>query len=317
MNPVLALIITNIIWGAAPPIFKFALTGIPPFTLAFIRFFFGALLFIPIVVRNWQKMSVRDFIEICVGGFLGISVNIAFFFLGLQKAESINVTIIGSAGPVFLYLISILFLKEKPNGKVFMGMLIALLGVCVIIFSPILMSGGGLSSGKLEGNFYYVIATLGAVLYPVISKRALSRINPFQVTFIGFIVGALTFMPLMVKELATWSFTSLDMPGIIGIFYGVFFSSFLAYLCFNIGTSKIKAQEIGLFSYIDPVAAVLVAMPLLHEIPSTYFLIGAVFVIGGIFIAEGRLHYHPFHLVFATRSNPQKETKKVKKRRTK
>ena len=40
MNPILALIITNVIWGAASPIFKLALTNIPPFTLAFIRFFY-------------------------------------------------------------------------------------------------------------------------------------------------------------------------------------------------------------------------------------------------------------------------------------
>ena len=36
---ILAVIAANIIWGATPPIFKWALEEINPFTLAFFRFF--------------------------------------------------------------------------------------------------------------------------------------------------------------------------------------------------------------------------------------------------------------------------------------
>ena len=51
MNPVIALIIANIIWGAAAPIFKLALTNIPPFTLGFIRFFFAGSILLPIMLH--------------------------------------------------------------------------------------------------------------------------------------------------------------------------------------------------------------------------------------------------------------------------
>ncbi len=64
MSPILALIITNIIWGAASPIFKFALQNIPPFTLAFIRFFFAGLLFLPFVFLFYQKLSLKRWLEV-------------------------------------------------------------------------------------------------------------------------------------------------------------------------------------------------------------------------------------------------------------
>ncbi|MFN4213035.1 MAG: DMT family transporter, partial [Microgenomates group bacterium] len=128
MNPILALIITNIIWGGASPIFKFALQNIPPFTLAFIRFFFAGLLFLPFVFFYYQKLSLKRWLEVFLVSFFGIFVNITFFFLGLQKTESINVPIIASSGPVFLYIFSIIFLKEKPKLKVFSGVMISLLG---------------------------------------------------------------------------------------------------------------------------------------------------------------------------------------------
>lgn len=295
MNPVLALIIANIIWGAAAPIFKFALINIPPFTLAFIRFFFAGLIFIPFVLGKWQRLSGRDLLEICLAAFFGITINIAFFFLGLPKTTSINAPIIASAGPVFLYFLSILFLKERPKLKVFIGMLIALFGVIWIIFSPILFDGKNLDFGEVEGNLFFVLATLGAVFNPLINKDVLKRINPYQVSFISFLFSSVTFLPLMIRELSWWSFSELNVAGWVGIIFGVLFSSAVAYFLFYFGVSKIKAQEIGVFTYIDPVVAIAIAAPLLGEYPNLYFFIGALLVIGGIFLAEGRVHWHPFH----------------------
>lgn len=293
MNPILALIIANIIWGAASPIFKFSLTNIPPFTLAFIRFFLAAIIMLPFMRKKWEKISRKDFFEICLGAFFGISINIAFFFLGLKKTTSINAPIIASAGPVFLYFLSIIFLREKAKLKVFIGMVSSLIGVLVIILSPILLDGKKLAFGEVEGNLFFVLATLGSIFNTLINKNVLKRVTPYLVTVIGFTFGAATFIPFMIKELQWWSLTNLNYKGWVGIIFGVFLSSALAYYLSNYGISKIKAQEVGLFTYIDPVVAVLIAIPLLHEYPNLYFLIGSIFVFGGIFIAEKRIHWHP------------------------
>ncbi len=298
MNPVLALIIANLIWGAASPIFKFSLENIPPFTLAFIRFFFAALLFIHIAFRHWQKLSRRQFLRILVGAFFAITINIGFFFLALPKTASINAPIIGSAQPIFLFLLSIFILKEKPHKKVFIGIIISFIGVLVIILSPLFINGGMSLSAKgsaLEGNLFLMIATFGAVMNTVIFKKVLKEINFYQVTFISFLFGALNFFPLMYIELQQWSFSLLDYRGWIGIIFGVIFSSAIAYSLYNYGISKIDAQEVGIFGYIDPIIAILIAVPLLHEYPTLYFYMGTFFVFIGIVIAEGRIHWHPFH----------------------
>ena len=173
MNPVLALIIANIIWGMASPIFKFALTNIPPFTLAFIRFFFAGLIFLPLALNKWQKLTVKQWFEILLIGFFGITINISFFFLGLQKTESINVPVIASSGPIFIYLLSIMFLREKPKLKVLSGMLIALAGVLFIILSPLIMDGKKFTFGAVEGNLFILLATFGSVLQTIFGRDVL------------------------------------------------------------------------------------------------------------------------------------------------
>lgn len=293
MNPVLALIIANIIWGAAAPIFKFALENIPPFTLAFLRFFIAGIILLPFL-KNFKviDLSGKDWLELILGSFFGITINIAFFFLALKKTESINAPIIASSGPVFLYILSVLFLKEKAKLKVLAGMLIALVGVVLIILAPILFDGKKFALGEIVGNIFLVIATIGTIMLPLFYKNILKKINPMVITCLSFFVGSILFIPMMIGELQIWNFGMINVNGIVGIVFGAFFSSALAYGLFNFGLSKIEAEEVGLFTYIDPVIAVLIAIPLLHEYPTIHFFLGSLLVFGGIFIAENRLHWH-------------------------
>ena len=295
MNPIVALIIANIIWGAASPIFKFSLENIPPFTLAFIRFFFASFLFLPFTLKYLKQLTRKNIFEIVVSSFFGITVNISAFFLGLAKTTSINAPIIASAGPVFIYLLSLIFLKEVMNRKVLLGMIIALLGVLFIIFSPILFDGNSFQFGEFQGNLLFLIATLGAVFNTILNKDILRKVHPLPLTYVGFIFGAFTFLPFMLGELQSWNFSQLDMKGWTGIIYGILLSSAIAYFLFNYAMSKLNAQEVGIFTYIDPVAAIIIAIPLLGEVPSVYFVAGSMLVFGGIFIAEKRIQWHPLN----------------------
>lgn len=304
MNPILALIIANVIWGGASPIFKYALENIPPFTLAFIRFFFAGLIFLPWANSTWKELTVKEWFKVILVGFFGITVNISFFFLGLQKTESINAPVIASSGPIFIYFLSIIFLKEKPRMRILAGMLAAFMGVLLIIFSPIFLGGQNYVFGEIEGNLFIFIAMLGAVLQTIIGRDILKKINYVQVSVITFLLGSLTFLPFIPNEFLSWDFSLLNINGWTGIIFGVLFSSAAGYSLFYYGVSKLTAQEVGLFTYIDPIVAVLIAIPLLGEYPNLYYFIGTILVFGGLYIAEGRINYHPIYLFIRRQTAP-------------
>lgn len=297
MNPYLALIITNIIWGGASPIFKYALQNIPPFTLAFIRFFVASIIFFPLAWKSFSSFNFKKGIDIFWVGFFGIFIHITFFFMGLKKTASINAPIIASSGPIFLYFFSILFLKEKPRLRVLGGMIISLLGVLLIVLSPIFLEGKNFIFGEIEGNLFILLATLGMVIQTIIGKNLLKKVDSYFVSFFSFFTSSLLFLIFVPQELSSWSLTNLNINGWIGIIYGVFFSSALAYFLYYYGISKIQAQEVGIFTYIDPIVAILIAIPLLHEYPTIYYFIGSFLVFGGIYFAEKRVHYHPIHMM--------------------
>lgn len=292
---VLVLIIANIIWGAASPIFKWSLTNIQPFTLAFLRFSLGSIILFPFCARN-LIIKPKDILKVVAVGVTGIGINIPFFFLGLKAAPSVNAPIIASSGPIFLMLGSILFLHERPKKRVILGTAVSLLGVMAIILRPFLESN---LDGAVLGNIFFLIATLAGVAHAIIVKQVLKYYPALTVTFWSFVVGSLIFLPFLITEIADpYALSALDHRGIIGIIFGVFFCSTIAYFFYNWGIQKIEANKVGIFTYIDPVVAILIAIPLLGEVITLTYILGSFLVFLGIFIAEGRFNYHPINQLF-------------------
>lgn len=292
MLGIFAALIANIIWGAGSPIFKYALTDIPPFTLAFIRFFTAAFIFLPFALRHMPRWDGKVLMYLLLGACSGVTLNVALFFIGLELAPSINASIIGSLGPIMLYVLSLRVLHEKPHAQIIRGMLIALVGTLIIIFAPLIKSfefhtlSEQAAMSAFTGNLFFLGAVVVGILYNVFNKKIVKKVHPYTMTGIHFFIGSLAFIPLMLGELQTWSFTELTGKAWIGIIYGVFFSSAIAYGALNFALSKMTAQSVGVFGYIAPVAAVLVAGPLLGEYPDIFFIVGSIFVIVGIYLAE-------------------------------
>ncbi|HLD11679.1 MAG TPA: DMT family transporter, partial [Patescibacteria group bacterium] len=129
------------------------------------------------------------------------------------------------------------------------------------------------------------------------SKELFAHYSPMTITFYSFFIGGLFFLPFVFLEYAQDPFwmLHLDIRGIIGILFGVFLSSGLAYFLLQWGLSRMKLSDIGVFVYLDPIVTTLVAVPLLGERFTPLFLLGAFMVFLGIFVAERRIAYHPLH----------------------
>jgi drug/metabolite transporter (DMT)-like permease len=289
---VLAIIANTIIWSAASPIFKWSLDGIPPFTMAFFRFFIASLILLPFVMHK-LKVSLDDFYKLLVLSLVGMTLHITFFYLGLTLAPSINVPIISSTTPILLIVGGMLFLREKPKRKVVYGTAVSLIGFFIIIIQPMLEK---VEVGSILGNIYYALSVITLVLYTILLKRYNFKYSYMTIMFWIFTLSTLAFLPMFLLEnQGTDPFVYFDLKGVIGILYGALLSSLAGYFLYNYAVKHIKAQEIGIFMYLDPFVTALVAIPLLGETITFTYLLGTLFVFAGIVIAENRLHYHPFH----------------------
>lgn len=302
---ILALIIANIIWGAAPPIFKWSLEDIQPFTLAFLRFFLAAIIIFPFT-RKKLKIQKEDWIILSLISVIGLTFHIAYFFVGLTLSSSINAPIISSAAPIFIIIGSTIFLHKKPKKKIIQGTLISLVGILLIVLRPVFENG---LDSSLIGNMLYVVAMGLSVFYTLMLKEIAPKYNPLSLTFWIFLISSISFLPLVIFEASqTNQLILLNTRSIIGITFGAVFSSSIAYALLTFAIKYISASEVAIFSYTDPIIAIAIAKPLLGEAVTSTFIIGSILVFLGIFISENRLHYHPIHLLF--RQKPRTEAEK-------
>lgn len=290
---ILALIAANTIWGAAPPIFKWALHDIHPYTLALLRFIIPAIIIFPFA-KGHLKVHKKDYLHVFLIGFFGITINIIFFFHGLLQAPSINAALIGSSAPIFIILFSLAFLKrERPKNKLVLGAFIGLFGVLLILVTPLFKHG----NIAALGNLLYLVSMSGGVTAVLLVRKVMKRNNPISITFWSFVTGSIGFVPFFIQEVHQYGFlTNINLQGLVGLAFGIFFSSLIAYFLQTWALKFLSAADVSVFTYIDPVVTLLIAAPLLGEFPDGVFVAGSVFVLLGIFMAEGRFHWHPFHL---------------------
>jgi drug/metabolite transporter (DMT)-like permease len=288
---VLALIASNTIWGAASPIFKWSLLSIHPFTLGYLRFSVAVILLFPFVYKDLY-IHKEDLTKILVAA-IGLTINIGFFFLGLSKTTSINAPIIASAAPIFILLLSMAILKEKVKLKTSVGTAIGAIGIITIVLTPLFKTG---LDGSVTGNMFLVVSTLGSIMHLMASKELAGKYKALPMIFYTFIVASVVFTPFFCYEVHKYGFLSqLTFQGTTGVIYGALFASIAAYALFHYAIDYLKASEVGVFTYVDPIVAVLIAFPLLGEAPTIDYLIGTLLVFVGIFIAENRIHFHPLH----------------------
>lgn len=294
---IVAHLLGNLFWGIAGPIVKLALNDISPFTFVFLRMLLAIIILFPFVILRFknQKFARSDFPLIFLIGFLGITLNIGFYFWGLSLTTVIDASIIVSTTSIFTALAAFLFLKEKISKIVSLGIILSFAGTVVIIAQPILEEGL-FRPQNIFGNVFILLATWAWVGYIILNKRIGQKYDTLLLSYIFFLIGAVTFFPLAAQDIFSPVFYASLTPFLIfAILFETVFATILAYFLLTWGIKFISATTSGVISYINPIVAIIVSIMFLGEKITLPFIIGATFVVCGLFLAEARHPKHPLH----------------------
>jgi drug/metabolite transporter (DMT)-like permease len=292
--PYLALIIAAIIWGANTPVMKLTLASVPLFSLAFLRFFVGALFLLPFVYKQLDYKK-KDWFHLFLCAFLGVTIIITLYFLGLRMTSALNSGIINGIQPIVILFFAYVFLQEKITKRMILGSLVSILGLGLIIGKDILSQGFDVSP---LGDTIIFLSTIIFAAYVTLSKELSKKYSPLVLTFFLFFVGGIFFLPGVVFEYTTnptW-YMQVSPLAYFGIFYGIIFSAVIAFLLWQYGLSKVSESQVGFFLYLTPVISTIAAIYFLGETITEEFLMGAMLIFIGLFISEAHLHHKkPFH----------------------
>ncbi len=272
-------------------------------TLALLRFAIASLLLAPFFLAETKKVKIdkKDLPKLIAIGVFIISFNITFFFEGIKRTTAINASILSLIIPMLAVLLGWWFLKEKIRLINLLGVVLGFLGALIVIGLP-QMVNGNTSLQTLMGNILIILASTSWVIGAVISKSILKKYSSLTITAIAFLVGTISFfIPAAIEYIQNPAWTAqVTIIGILGLAYMAFLSSVSAYFLFEWGLSKTSVIAADLFQYIEPFAATILAITILNEKMSTFFLAGASLIAIGVYLgtlAKEAHHRHKAHRV--------------------
>ena len=223
------------------------------------------------VKRNWWKLLLS-------GGCIG--VNWILLFEAYRFTTVATATLCYYLQPVIVVLGSALVLKEKLSIRKLLCVLVAILGMIPV--SGVLESIP--TAGEVTG---ILLATGAALLYGIniLTNKTMQGLSPFDMTIFCMITATLTLLPytLLTEDWSAivWEPQSLLLLLVVGIIH-----TGVAYALYYSALEKMKAQEVAIYGYIDPICAILLSALLLSEPLTVGIVIGAVMILGATYISE-------------------------------
>lgn len=223
-----------------------------------------------------DKTAIRTHLTKLIISGAAMGFNWILLFEAYRYTSVATATLCYYMAPVFVILASPFLLKERLSiGKV----------LCVIAA----MAGVALVSGVGEGgSILGILLGLGAaVLYAtvVLINKTLTGISTEDRTMLQLAVAGTVLIPysLLAESFSgvTMNGTSLLMLLIVGVMH-----TGLAYWLYFGSMKALPAQTVALYSYIDPIVAILLSALILGEALTPLGIVGAVLVLGATLVSE-------------------------------
>ena len=239
----------------------------------------GAAFLLVVALVRRQKPDAKtirpNLVRLLLSG-AAIGFNWILLFEAYRYTSVATATLCYYMAPVFVMLVSPLVLGEKLTPRKLICVLVAVLGV-------VLISGVGEA-----GSFKGILLGLGAaVLYAtvVLMNKTFTGVSTEDRTMLQLFTAGAVLVPY---TLAAESLAGIEMTGVNTVLLLVVGAvhTGLAYWLYFGGLKVLPAQTAALYSYIDPIVAILLSALILGEALTPLGILGAVLVLGATLVSE-------------------------------
>ncbi|MCF0218484.1 MAG: DMT family transporter [Muribaculaceae bacterium] len=257
--------------------------GLHPIEIYILRF---AIAYILLLVYDHKKMlsnSKQDEWWFVACGLCGGSLYYVAENTALNYTLTSNVSLITSLTPLLTVLIiGLLYRSEKPTSGVYIGSVIAFLGVGFVIFnSSFVMKMNPL------GDILSFAAALVFAFYSLILRRLNEQYTTTFITRKTFFYGVLTALPLMLIEPQITPLETLMKPAVWGnLLFLALVCSLIAFSGWSIAIKKMGAISANNYMYFQPVVTLIASALLLGDKITLIGIIGCALILGGVWLSE-------------------------------
>jgi drug/metabolite transporter (DMT)-like permease len=278
LPPALVLFAAVVAISWSGPLVRFA--GAPPIVVAAWRLVFSvAFIGLVLLVRRQRsaRPSGRDLLLMTGGGLL-LAAHFWSWIASIGLTTIASSVVLLATQPVFVGIISMVFLHERPTRGEWLGIALGVGGAAVIGWGDF-----GRGRDALIGD---LLALAGAIFvsgYYVIGRGVRQRLDLWNYIFIvyGIAATALLGAALVLPGVAVTGYPARDWLVFVALAAG---PMMIGHTGVNYALRYVPAYIANLATLGEPVGATLIAwlLPAIREEPGPQTLLGATFVLAGI-----------------------------------
>lgn len=258
--------------------------GLPSSVIALVRGAVGAA-FLLLLARfrhaPIDRAALRSRWQLLLLSAAMMSFNWITLFEAYRYTTVATATLCYYMAPIFVTLISPILLKERLTARKLLCVSLALAGMVFVSGVP---QSGLPGPSEAKG---ILLALCSAALYAgvILINKYLAGVPAYDRTLLQLAGAAAVMIPyiLLTEDLSAMSVTPLG--AVLLLIVAVFHTGWCYALYFG-SMTVLSAQTVALFSYIDPIVAILLSALLLKEPLGWSGILGAALVLGSTLVSE-------------------------------
>lgn len=296
--PVIALVISMIIWSVSGIAIKHALAVLPPFTMIVMRFVPAVLLMLVIgIVRRkhslfcLQKMDIKDLPLFLIAG---TCQPFLYYLLETFTYDALNSPTIAetllSTSPLLSPLFAAIILRERVTKYNIIGILISTGGV----FALTLIGATDYSIGNSWGILLAFAAVSAAVVDSIMMRKAPLKYSALSFVFYTQLISLMYFIPIWLWREGPQAIYNVQcttdqsqlLVALGCVAYLSVFASVVAFILFCYALRQIGVTQANAFNNIRPAFTALWMLLFFGEHLPVGKWIGMILIIFGLFVCQ-------------------------------
>lgn len=255
--------------------------GLPSSFIAFARAFIGSIFIMGFMLLSRHKVnwaSVKKNLKILIPSGIAMGFNWICLFESYRFTGVAVGTLCYYMAPVILITVSPFLLKERLTVTKVISVIAAIAGEVLI---------SGVLSGTVRSARGIALGLAAAVLYAsvILMNKFVKDMSPVETTLIQLISAAVVMIPYVLATENVSAFVFDKKSVLFTLIVGIFHTG-IVYMLYFSSMQKIPAQTTAVFSYIDPVTAIILSAVVLHEDFTLVQLAGTVLILGATLFNE-------------------------------
>lgn len=296
--PVLALLVSMVIWSVSGIAIKNALLVLPPFTMIILRFVPSVLLMLVIglICRRstlfaLQKIELRDLPLFIIAGFCQpfLYYMLETFTYDALNSPTIAETLL-STSPLLSPLFAAVLLRERVTRNNILGIIVSTLGVFILT----LVGSNNYSIGNYWGILLAFAAVSAAVIDSVMMRKVPAKYTSLTFIFYAQLISLFFFVPIWLwKEgpeaiilLKDTIYNQETQIALGCVAYLTVFASVVAFILFCAALRQVGVTKANAFNNIRPAFTALWMLIFFGEHLPTGKWMGIILIIFGLFVCQ-------------------------------